>query len=143
MNQIITESPSTNSESAVLAITSTGHIFPVQSVLSSYLSADLLILSIAASPLRDPKYASAPSKTLPRLKTLPISPYPCRTGSPVGCFVYTAPTIARQWQLGRVVEYKDLNGRSVEVRLSLSLSPQRHSLVLPLTLRVFGIEWNL
>ncbi|CAO1637876.1 unnamed protein product [Parajaminaea phylloscopi] len=72
----------TPDRSAAVAITRNGDVYPVQTVLSSLPSADLLLLRIAKDPLpivRDADGAAQPAKQTGRIKTLPVSPYPSAT----------------------------------------------------------------
>ena len=129
--------------SGSFVIASSGHVFPVHSVASSLPAHDLLLLRLAPDALRDPAYApststSAPASTAapskaPRLKSLPISPYPARVGSKVALCLFESPVgRARKWQEGTVTEYKDPIGRVAEVRFLVSCLSWP---ALPLTLR--------
>lgn len=121
--------------SATFILTSSGHIYTTTTVASSLPSADLLILNLSSTPLRNPTYtlpigASAPASTVdpappvPRLRTLPLSPYPAPVGTPIACLAYTNPARkddeappAREWTFGRVTEYRDRAGREAKVSL--------------------------
>lgn len=132
---------SPSSKSATFILTSTGHIFPVLSLSSALPSSDLLLLRLSPTPLCDPAFAASPlrpnstspprpSRPIPKLRSLPMSPYPAVAGTRIASFVYRHPMAQRDggakrrdWAAGRIVEYKDAIGRAAEVRsLPLYLS---------------------
>lgn len=49
--------PESEQPSAAFILTSSGHIFPVTSLLSSLPSSDILLLQISPEPMRDPNFA--------------------------------------------------------------------------------------
>lgn len=56
---------SSTTPSAIFIITSTSHIYPVASLLSSLPRSDLMLLQLAPEPLRDPNYALQNASTTP------------------------------------------------------------------------------
>lgn len=127
--------------SATFVLTASGHIYTVSHAAASLPRADLLILNLSPRPLPNPAYslplasATGPRArpTLPapppRLRSLPISPYPAIVGTQVATLAYTNPARKegdqpppREWSMGRITEYKDSRGREAHVR-TLSLVP--------------------
>jgi hypothetical protein len=109
--------PSSSSDpSASFILTSSGHVYTVTSVLSHSQRADLLLLQLSPAPIN-------PS-TIPvrRLRSLPVSPYPLPTSSGVSVHRYLNPlgrlrrklagASEREWETGRIVEYKNSKGKS-------------------------------
>lgn len=106
--------------SATLVLASSGHVYTCASLASSSSSADVLLLRLSASPIN----ASSTTPT-PRLRTLPINPYPPPPSSQVALHTYINPLsrlqrkLAREperaWTTGRIAEYKDGMGRTAEV----------------------------
>ncbi|PWN28599.1 hypothetical protein BDZ90DRAFT_231581 [Jaminaea rosea] len=74
-------------QSAAIAITRRGNVYPVQTLLSSLPSSDLVLLRIAKEPLpvggEAAQSSTAAASSTPALapKTLPISPYPSSANS--------------------------------------------------------------
>lgn len=115
----LTDSSLPEPPSASFILTSSGHIFPVISLLSSLPSSDILLLQISPEPMRDPSYAlrSASSSTttsasssatpnteilneevkkaiqrlVPKLNSLPINPYPAKNGSRIASLIFKHP----------------------------------------------------
>ncbi|SCV71354.1 BQ2448_2942 [Microbotryum intermedium] len=118
-----------------LVLTSSGHVFPVRSLLSSLPSSDLVLLSIPQTPLRNPSYRLPPkhTDTFPRLRSLPVSPYPATVGTRIASLEYSSPLMGegkRQvfgWKQGLVVEYRDSMGRTAETGAYDELSSLRFS----------------
>lgn len=58
------------------------------------------------------------SETVPRLRTLPVSPYPAAVGTRVGMRVYGDPMGrvkgSERWKFGSVIEYKTPHGKVAE-----------------------------
>lgn len=124
--------PST--KSATFILTATGHIFPVLSLSSALPSSDLLLLRLSPTPLRDPSFSASPlrpnstspprpSRPIPTLRSLPMSPYPAVAGTRIASLVYRHPMAQRNggakkrdWAAGRIVEYKNAIGGVAEVR---------------------------
>ncbi|GAA5912757.1 hypothetical protein JCM6882_005780 [Rhodosporidiobolus microsporus] len=104
--------------SATFVLTSSGHAYTVDSILSSLPGSDLLVLRLSPRPIN-------PS-TIPvrRLRSLPVNPYPSPTTSSVSVHRYLNPLSRlrrklqklpeREWDEGRVVEYHDSRGRTAE-----------------------------
>lgn len=70
--------------SAAIAITRGGDVYPVQTLLSSLPSSDLVLLKIAKEPLpvaQEGSHAATHATSVKSIKTLPISPYPSATNS--------------------------------------------------------------
>lgn len=66
--------------------------------------------------------AGSVGERVPRLKTLPLSPYPATTGTKVAMRVYRDPMgritereEAEKWNLGDVIEYETPHGKKAEV----------------------------
>ncbi|ORY88949.1 hypothetical protein BCR35DRAFT_300706 [Leucosporidium creatinivorum] len=119
--------------SATFVLTASGHVFTVSHAAASLPRADILILNLSPRPLPNPSYslplASAAGlrarPTLPappRLRSLPISPYPAVVGTPIATLAYTNPARKedgdrpppREWSMGRITEYKDSRGREAQ-----------------------------
>ncbi|GAA5926253.1 centromere-binding protein CNN1 [Sporobolomyces koalae] len=105
--------------SATLVLTSTGHVFTVDSLLSALPSSDLLLLRLSPKPAE-----SSPSSPCPPLRSLPVNPYPSPTSTIVSTHSYLNPLtrLSRKlrklpeqaWAEGSIVEYKDSIGRTAE-----------------------------
>ncbi|SCZ89489.1 BZ3500_MvSof-1268-A1-R1_Chr1-1g01214 [Microbotryum saponariae] len=121
--------------SVSLVLTSSGHVFPVLSLLSSLPASDLVLLSIPSTALRNPSYRLPPKPTdsFPRLRSLPVSPYPATVGTRIASLEYSSPLMGegkRQvfgWKHGLVVEYRDSMGRTAETGTYDELSFLRFS----------------
>ncbi|GAA5822025.1 hypothetical protein JCM10212_004660, partial [Sporobolomyces blumeae] len=106
--------------SATLALTSSGHIFTVSSVLSSLPESDLLLVQLSRDPVQTPPT----SPSCPRLRALPVNPYPPPSSTCVSIHTYLNPLsrlrrkLAREpekeWRKAKIVEYKDPIGRTAE-----------------------------
>ncbi|KDE02234.1 hypothetical protein MVLG_07197 [Microbotryum lychnidis-dioicae p1A1 Lamole] len=121
--------------SVSLVLTSSGHVFPVLSLLSSLPASDLVLLSIPSTALRNPSYRLPPKPTdsFPRLRSLPVSPYPAPVGTRIASLEYSSPLVGegkRQvfgWKHSLVVEYRDSMGRTAETGTYDELSSLRFS----------------
>jgi hypothetical protein len=70
--------------SIALAITRSGHIFPISSLMSSLPTCDLILLQLGeeAIVVTEESALGSPLKTSPtKIRTLPINPYPAQVGS--------------------------------------------------------------
>ncbi|GAA5860245.1 hypothetical protein JCM8547_003442 [Rhodosporidiobolus lusitaniae] len=117
MEQHLTSSPC-DTPSASFILTSSGHVYTAASVLSFLPGSDILLLRLSPAPIN-------PS-TLPvrRLRPLPVNPYPLPTSKGVSMHRYLNPLgrlrrklqgkKEREWEEGRIVEYKDSVGRTAE-----------------------------
>ncbi|GAA5837463.1 hypothetical protein JCM11251_002114 [Rhodosporidiobolus azoricus] len=104
--------------SATFVLTSSGHAYTADSVLSSLPASDLLVLRLSPQPINP---SSIPVR---RLRSLPVNPYPSPTSSGVSVHRYLNPLSRlrrklqklpeREWDQGRVVEYQDSAGRTAE-----------------------------
>ncbi|GAA5897427.1 uncharacterized protein JCM6883_006695 [Sporobolomyces salmoneus] len=122
LSKTSSRSSSTTPPSATFIVTSSGHTFTVSSILSSLPASDLLLLRLSPVPL-DSSYVSSSSSLSPppRLRSLPINPYPSPISSVISTHAYINPLTRlsrklnqlpeRSWQKGRIVEYKDSLGR--------------------------------
>lgn len=72
----------TGSASAALAITRSGHIYPIVSLLSSMPHSDLVLLQLSETPSSTALAGLPSASTAPhRVRTLPLNPYPAEVGS--------------------------------------------------------------
>ncbi|GAA5986266.1 hypothetical protein JCM10908_006482 [Rhodotorula pacifica] len=104
--------------SATFVLAQSGHVFPVQILLSSIGEADLLLLRLAPEPI------NPSALPLRRLRSLPINPYPAPVSTAVAVHRYLNPLsrlrrklqkrTEREWEEGTVREYKDEIGRTAE-----------------------------
>jgi hypothetical protein len=132
--------------SATFILTASGHVYTVSDAAASLPQADLLILNLSPRPLPNPSYtlplatATGPRARPahpalpPRLRSLPISPYPAVVGTPIATLAYTNPARKdgeepppREWSMGRITEYRDARGHEAQA------SPLHRSLELLLT----------
>ncbi|GAA5959520.1 hypothetical protein JCM3765_002354 [Sporobolomyces pararoseus] len=113
--------------STSFVLTCSGHIFPIESLLSSLPSSDLLLLRLSQNPI-DSSYTNSQSSTSssssppPRLRSLPINPYPSPPSTLISTYSYlnplsklysTSPSKLNNWQSGKIIEYKDSIGRTI------------------------------
>lgn len=106
------------SPSATFILAPSGHVYPVQELLSSVGEADLLLLRLAPDPINP---SALPARAL---RPLPINPYPAPVTTEVSVHRYLNPLSRlrrklrklpeREWEQGSVREYKDPIGRTAE-----------------------------
>ncbi|GAA5969616.1 hypothetical protein JCM11641_008179 [Rhodosporidiobolus odoratus] len=119
IERFVTSSPpSPSTPSATFVLTSSGHVYTVTSLLSSLPDSDLLLLKLSNSPINP---SSIPVR---RLRSLPINPYPSPTNTGVSVHRYLNPLSRlsrklqklpeREWEEGRIAEYKDSAGRDAK-----------------------------
>ncbi|UZJ57520.1 hypothetical protein CBS101457_006840 [Exobasidium rhododendri] len=80
----VSSSGEEQASSIALAITRSGHIFPVSSLVSSLPTSDLILLQLGeeAFVVNDESALGAPLTTSPaKIRTLPINPYPAQVGT--------------------------------------------------------------
>lgn len=120
--------------SGIYVFPASGQPIPVTGVLSSLPRHDILLLSLPS-----------PSQTTPRLRTLPLSPYPASEDSPLSVRLISSPGRPEiqasggqegwvpwleghalcKWSTGgKVLGYRDLAGR--ESKVGLLLAPSKH-----------------
>ncbi|BGP18478.1 hypothetical protein JCM10213_001207 [Rhodosporidiobolus nylandii] len=111
-------SEAASTPSATFILTSSGHAYTVDSLLSALPSSDLLLLRLSPQPVNPSSLPIRP------LRSLPINPYPSPSGTGVSVHRYLNPLgrlkrklqkkPEREWEEGRIVEYKDSAGRTAE-----------------------------
>lgn len=113
--------------STTIVLSSEGHVWTANAVSTSLPSADMLVLNLSDTPVRDPASRdSTAGREVPRLRSLPVNPYPTPVGSPVSVFAFRNPvqwagerqssSTQHEWIQGTVVEYRDAMGKEAKVR---------------------------
>ncbi|KAM0755946.1 hypothetical protein T439DRAFT_320643 [Meredithblackwellia eburnea MCA 4105] len=122
--------------SGTFVYTSSGHLFPVKAILSSLPSVDLAVMELVEMPFTlerhsetsDVSSSPSPLSPPPRLRTLPLNPYPAPVGTKVACAAFREPGHANPetettkgspgqssyWDEGIILEYADFAGRVAE-----------------------------
>lgn len=141
----ITRSNGPEPASAAFVLASSGHLYPVTSVLTSMPAVDICILRMASEPIRrngrsspsphsPSSSTSSPSNAVPFLKSMPVSAFPALVGTRVASLNYNDPSTpptpsSPRWSMGRVCEYSDLAGRLAETGTYDDLSAMHTSTI--------------